>query len=154
MYGQRTEEKIRIASKKMGGIKIILLDEFYGIRLPDEALLGYFRSWANQRLSKERVIEQNQFFNRYALELFFLFNKLIPIKWAAARLGMTKESFKSLLKMLEEKVLIISRARNFTDQLIEEVTIRNMPNLFPELSGTVFEDNNSYCEEFHKMGFD
>ncbi len=127
-----------------------LLADLYGIRLPDEALLGMFRAWAG-RFKRMKVVEQkNQHYDRHALERCFQFHRLLPVRWAAARLGMERDSFEELLETLEQRSLIIRNIRNFTDQLVEESQVRDLIRLFPGLSDTGFSDHNDYCRNLHQ----
>jgi len=127
-----------------------LLTDLYGIRLPDESLLGMFRAWAG-RFRRMKVVEQNNhLYDRHALERCFQFHRLLPVKWGAARLGMERDSFVELLEILDQRSLIIRNVGNFTDQLIEESLIRDMSKLFPGLPNTVFGDHSDYCRNLHQ----
>ena len=124
-----------------------LLDELYGIHLPDEALIGRFRSWAARFRQNKTVAKRNHAYDRHALEGYFQFNKLLPLKWAAARLGMEQESFENLLNVLGEQSLIM---RDVTDQTVHEIVVRDIHKFFPALSYKVFSDHNDFCRNLHK----
>jgi len=124
-----------------------LLAELYGIHLPDEALIGRFRSWAARFRRNRTVAKKNHTYDRHALEGYFQFNKLLPVKWAAARLGMEQDSFDDLLNILGEQSLIV---RDVTEQTVHEIFVRDMHKFFTALSYTVFSDHNDFCRNLHK----
>lgn len=131
-----------------------LIEEHYG-GLPSKELRGRFRVWARNRLRPIEV-ERPGKIDRYAFETYLQSAKLVPVKWAAATLGMTDSS---LLNVLGE---IANRGMNprgalgddqltNEDRLVDEVVLRDFRKLFPALQYTYIADHNERCRVYHEV---
>jgi hypothetical protein len=125
-----------------------LLEEVYGIRLPDEALLGEVRRWA-QRLRRPRAVEREGRLDRTILENYFQSARRIPRKWAAVQLGMSVSSLGDLLGALEDRGLLDPTVTAVTDQLVDEAFVRDVRNYVPGLQNRLFADHNVACRSLH-----
>ncbi len=126
-----------------------LLNEVYGLRLPDDRLMGHFRTWAS-RLRHPRAVEQGGDVDRVALEIYFQRTQTLPLKWAAARLGMTPSSFEAVLAHMESENLLIRNTANFSKQTIDEGSIRDLHMVFPALQNRTFGSHDDWCERLHR----
>lgn len=125
-----------------------LLEAHHGVRLPDEKLLGAWRVWAGTR-RRPVLIQSDGLYDRYAFETFLQQEELLPVKWAAARLGMERSSFEEILAELEEKGRL-PETRDLGASVVDERLVRNFQTLFPALRSTLFSNHNSFCESLHE----
>lgn len=126
---------------------IELISQIYGLEFPDESLLGKFRAWA-QQLRRIRDVELPGSIDRHALETFFQTSKLIPEKWAAAKLGMADTSLHETLEELKNTGRI-PQVLNDTEQVIDENLIRGFYKYFASLRNVIFADHNDFCTKLH-----
>jgi hypothetical protein len=73
--------------------------------------------------------------------------KLLPMKLAAARLGMDADSLRSVEETLKPKGFYVASA--LSDQLAEEPKLRGIVQFFPELASTIFADHDDFCRSLH-----
>jgi len=121
----------------------------YGISRDDEALWGGFRAWPNTLRRPREVIRPDEI-NRHFFETFLQQSGLLPLKWAAARLGMQDDSFNELFEALRAKGRISEPDVFFTAQTVRESFIRSIHQIFPDLKHRVFGDYNSFCLSLHR----
>jgi hypothetical protein len=129
-----------------------LVRQLYGLDPEDGAVMGRVRSWAT-RLSAARALERPGAVNRYVLETFFQVAGLMPLAWAAARLGMDTVSFEKALAALVRKQEIDSRyidENGDAPRLIEASLIKTFYALFPALQSRIFSDHDDFCARLHK----
>lgn len=125
------------------------LVRYYGIQLPDDSFLGMFRAW-NAAFSPQRNFFSHDFFDRYALEKFFQYQKMMPMKWAAAALGMDTDSLLSTLNEMSNQGLITLNDFRAGDQFVREELIRTFYRRIPNLNATFFENHDDYCRQLHR----
>lgn len=126
-----------------------LIEDVYGLRLPDEQLLGRVRSWA-ARLRKPRPVEREGRIDRVLLENYFQWSRTLPNKWAAARLGMSQRSFEEVLARMEECGVFLRNTFDFSAQTVEESLIRDVRSYFPELQSRLFSDHDAWARAVHQ----
>lgn len=113
--------------------------------------MGRVRAWA-RRLSRNAEVERPGAVNRHVLENFFQIAGVIPLKWAAVRLGMEAASFDELLgKLVEGRVI---DERYYLDgnapKLIDTALIKSFYKLFPGLENRIFGDHDDLCSRMHR----
>ena len=126
-----------------------VLGFLYGIRKDDAALWGSFRSWSSRLRRPLKVLSPDQV-HRHAFESYLQRSGLLPIKQAAARLGMTKDSFENVLTVIEASDPLVASMQSFSRQLISESLLRSFHERFPKLRNTTFSSQDSYCSAIHK----
>ena len=75
------------------------LGALYGLSLTDDVLQRELPRWSRLRRPSQPVARGNEV-SRFALERFFLDEKLLPMRWAAAKLGMTAESLERAIEYI------------------------------------------------------
>ena len=129
------------------------LYDYYGIRL-DDLLDSKFKNELEFWILNDYSGRQNSFFesdsiNRILLELFLSEKKLLPIKFAAARLGMTKDSLLTVLGIMHEKKYLMKRDWNSelpeSQFVIKQEIIEKFWSYFPNLKYVAFRDHDNYC---------
>ena len=71
-----------------------------GIQQDDERLWGHFRSWG-LRARRPRVVQRPGEVYRHAFETYLQQEQLLPMRVAAARLGMSEASFDEVVARLD-----------------------------------------------------
>jgi hypothetical protein len=131
----------RLQSETADGI---LLEGLYGIRLGDAKTEGMWRVWR-----RKRILVPGGGVHRAALEWFFQDEGVLPLKWAAARVGTTVNGMTLLLdKMLERGFL--SRDPRVTDQLVDERVVRELTRHLPSLQDRIFGDHDDMCRSIQR----
>jgi hypothetical protein len=114
---------------------------FYGID-PDSKEVSDFIAWAPR--NTKRQPQDGRCINRVAWELYTNAYSVLPLRWAAARLGMTEESLSGLLAAIDEKGLTPRRYR--TGLLVDVEALRtDMLRSFPSLRGKLFRNHSAFC---------
>jgi hypothetical protein len=116
-----------------------LLGGLYGIRRGDSKTEGMWRVWR-----RKQIIVPGRGVHRAALEWFFQDEGLLPLKWAAARMGTTADGLTKLLEEMLEKGLL-SRDPRVTDQLVDERVVRDLTRHLPSLGDRIFGDHDDMC---------
>ncbi len=87
--------------------------------------------------------------NRYVLEGFFQARRMLPVKWAAARLGMKPTLLTAVLDRRTD--LPIPIRRNYIEYgcLVEEGLSEDLIRALPQLRFRTFSDHECFCERLH-----
>jgi len=87
--------------------------------------------------------------DRYLLEGFLQTRRLLPIKWAAARLGMNQPMLVSILDRRMD--LPTPLRKEYVDYgcLVEEGLSEDLIRALPQLRFRTFYDHESFCERLH-----
>jgi hypothetical protein len=85
--------------------------------------------------------------DRYVLEGFFQTQKLLPEKWAAARLGMKPEMLKNILGRLTELPTPLRKTYVYYSCLVDEGLSEGLVRSLPQLRFRTFYDQESFCEQ-------
>jgi len=136
----------RIACLRDKWIDETTLRFLYGIALNNDLLMKGFESWSKLHnldgLSDSRV-------NRHAFELYFQNKNILPIKFASARIGMTTDSFNSVVIKLKERGDI---SINYVSSgIVQEYFLKDLRNYFPSISNKLFFDEVHYLSALHKL---
>lgn len=135
-------------------VPFYILTKLYGILREDQALFGAFRSWANlfwpqgvvDIMSNDYCGKNDIQINRYAFETFLQQSNILPIKIAAAHLGMSTFSFTNVLDKLQT-LGIINLSQQISPQVISAST---MGIILRWATGyKSYNDHNSACIEIH-----
>lgn len=128
------------------------IEEHYGIRFPAGRLMGSFRAWGQNR-TRLLEVERPGKYHRHAFESYLQAAQWIPMKWAAARLGMTQSSFEEVVAVMLEKGLdvhgVLAIDGRLDPQLIREVAIQKFRDHFPALQNLSVVEYQIYCELLH-----
>jgi len=127
-----------------------VIKQLYNIDLAIDKNLKNFLEWSlENRKSREIIKPTRNEVNRHALETFLQRSELLPIKIAAAHLGMTNNSFIELLDVIKDGGLISLKTEHYSPQVVSESFIRTLPSLLPNLKHKVFGDHDNYCKNLH-----
>lgn len=144
-------QRWRLEQLQKEACSIELAEELFGLDLRhDNALLGRFRAWASRFWRGEPVVRSTSI-NRHALESFFQFSGLVPVKWAAAEVGMEQSSFVATLQALQGDGLPVPMSSISSEQVVEERLVRDLHKWFPALSHVLFVNHSAYCARLHEV---
>lgn len=126
-----------------------LLKILYGLQV-DEDWLGLWRSWARKQ-PIEKTDKKGRLYDRHRLETFFQQEQLVPVQLGALRLGMTDESLREILRVLQERGLSVRPpyVGLASEQLVDENLIKGFSGLLAATRFRTFSDINSYCRRIH-----
>ncbi len=127
-----------------------VIELLHGIQREDDALWGAFRAWSLSLRRSKEVMRPDDFINRHLFETFLQRSALLPIRLAAARLGMETDSFIELIDTLETKGRIKKETELLSSQIVSESFVRSISDLFPDLKHQVFSNYNRYCTILHR----
>lgn len=82
--------------------------------------------------------------HRAALEWFFQDEGVLPLKWAAARVGTTVDGLTLLLNRMLERGFL-ARDPRVTDQLVDERVVRDLTRHLRLLQDRTFGDHDDMC---------
>lgn len=88
--------------------------------------------------------------DRYALEGFLQARRLLPIKWAAARLGMNEEMLRTIVDRRLDLPTPLRREYIEYGCLIDEGLSDDLVRAIPDLRFRTFYDHESFCERLHE----
>lgn len=126
-----------------------LIDELYGLgAIPAEDVMGRYRAW--WRRLRGVVGEREDRIDRFWLETFFQRNKLLPRKWAAARLGMSERSFEEVLDRLDLDGVVSRTEVEPLSFLINEPRISLFHELFEATRMRLFSSHDDRCRQIHR----
>ncbi len=126
-----------------------LIDALYGLGVvPAEEVMGRYRAW--WRRLQGVVGEREDRIDRFWLETFFQRNKLLPRKWAAARLGMTARSFEQVLDRLDLEGVVARTEVEPLSFLVNEPQIRGFHDLFEATRMRLFSSHDDRCRRIHE----
>jgi hypothetical protein len=150
------EQVARLAALRGSYVNQAFLEDFYGLQ-PDSALMGAFRAWAARYRRREAAEKPSGEVHRHAIETFFQTERLLPMRWAAARVGMTQRSLEEVLTQIRADDPFLPKGPS--EQLIPEQLLGNLSSYFPALRNRLFSDHHDFCRELHEailttMGLD
>lgn len=134
------------AQKHENWIDDSLLRTIYGLRL-GSPFESDFRRWS-RLLRRPLDVIKGDHVNRFALEYYFQKQKLLPSKWAAARLGMTQDSLEDALQAAARDR--ISTTFRTGDDLLPQDLDQIWIQILPPLQSTIFSSHNSFCRKLHE----
>jgi DNA-binding Lrp family transcriptional regulator len=130
-----------------------LLHGLLGIDLAaDTRLMGTFRVWSDRFLGEpvvERSTGTERLFDRHAFETFLQQNGLVSHKWAAAQLGLHRETLAQVVDRLEGRGIVPGLGSEVSGQLVRERGAASLYRLFPALRHKVFASHSSMCRALH-----
>lgn len=118
--------------------------DLYGIDLRDEPTLV---EAANRRGRIKEVPPDK--IDRYGLEGYFQQFRVLPTKWAAARLGMNQKSFEDMRVALQKQGQPVPKVAESRDSLVMLDFIENIRAFFPYLKRHTYGDHTSFCKALH-----
>ncbi len=156
MEEQRYTHMLNCLPEAWAPYDVLLL--LYGVERDDSVLWGDFLSWS-KRLRQPREVVRSESVNRHDFETFMQQNSLLSLKIAAARLGMTRNSFVSLLVSIENAGGVTFPIRGISSEVVFETILRSIREYFPELRHGIFGGHTNYCVSLHrainsKFGFE
>jgi hypothetical protein len=99
MNGDDFHERVEVARQRR--CSFAFMRAYFGLDLAsDRALRRDFEFWMRQRRDDEPLKDATV--DRWWFEKFLQDRRLLPVKWAALRLGMTHRSFDELRRKLEQ----------------------------------------------------
>ncbi|WP_437671984.1 hypothetical protein [Sorangium sp. So ce131] len=126
-----------------------LIDALYGLgAVPADDVMGRYRAW--WRRLRGVIGEHEGRIDRFWLETFFQRNKLLPRKWAAARLGMTERSFEDVLGRLDLEGVVTRTEVEPLSVLVNEPQIRIFHELFEATQMRIFTSHDDRCRRVHE----
>jgi hypothetical protein len=126
-----------------------LIDALYGLgAVPSEEVMGRYRAW--WRRLRGVVGEREDRIDRFLLETFFQRTKLLPRKWAAARLGMTARSFEDVLDRLDLEQVVARTEIEPVSFLVHEGQIRDFHEFFEATRMRTFSSHGDRCRRVHE----
>jgi hypothetical protein len=124
-----------------------VVEEMYGLELPGSSLAARFEAWAERHYERDApVFDDNGNVHRWRLETFLQQQSLLPVEWAAARLGMTDSSFLELAETLIDEHLL---DWDIDKQVVRENDVDGIRDHFDELKWQTFEGIQSFCSTLH-----
>jgi hypothetical protein len=138
----------RIAQLRNDWIHESTLAAMYGLALTETALQRDFIRWGRLQRRPRDIVRGNEV-SRFALESFFQQQKKLPIKWAAAKLGMTVASLEIAIIALESSGRV-DAVRADSENLVPEAIDRIFVQALPPLQNTIFSNHDRFCESLHK----
>jgi hypothetical protein len=138
----------RIAQLRNDWIDESTLSEMYGLALTERALGSDFIRWGRLQRRPRDVVRGDQV-SRFALEHFFQQQKVLPIKWAAAKLGMTRSSLETAMIALEESGRV-NAVRAGSENLVPEDIDRVFIQALPSLQNRIFANHDKFCGRLHE----
>ncbi len=142
------EQRKRLDALRQDFCSDELADALYGIGDPPaDDLMGRFRVWCGQM---GVIGQQPGKIARAWLETFFQRSKLLPRRWAAARLGMTERSFRDATRALIRASLLTEGEVEPLSGAVSEAIVRGFRDFFPRLARKSFADHDSACRHIHE----
>ncbi len=125
-----------------------LIRRLYGLEFrEDDSLTERIKAWAERHYDREASVFGDEGIHRWRLETFLQNEKLLPVKWAGAKLGMTRESFQDLAERLIDEHLLDWDADR---QVIRKDDVEGIRDNFESLKHRLFGDHRNYCEVLHE----
>jgi hypothetical protein len=124
-----------------------LIRKLYGIELGEaESLIDRIEAWADRHYSHEAPVFDGEQVHRWRLETFLQDEKLLPVKWAGARLGMSEDSFRELARQLVGEHLLDWEPER---QVIRKDDVEGIRDNFETLRHQVFDSHQRFCSHLH-----
>lgn len=127
-----------------------LMAELYGIASYDARLTDAIVSWGRRFQIKPEDITNGTAINRHYLELFFQKTKILPLKLAAARLGMNEDSLTNVATRLEINRNDLDISISPQEGYINDLFIRDIRTFFTSLRSTIFYSHSDMCDQLHQ----
>jgi hypothetical protein len=122
------------------------LCDLFGIAWPpDGEFTAEYLAWATQRSFHDRCGDPLR--SRWVAEWFLSDNRLEPIRWAAARMGMQPESLAEILPLLPKAGL--RRKYDLYAGVIDKTLSDDLVRSLRGLRFRTFGTHNSYCTTLH-----
>ena len=126
--------------------------KFYGVGFPLQVnrTQGKIVAWKNRFHPNEDLFKDPQLVNCFLLERYFQWAEIIPVKWAAVRLGMTKDSFEAVLARMNDLSILDFTLQ--TQQFVSKRMIENFRTFFPSSyfhRGEEHNEHNDFCAQLH-----
>ncbi len=142
------KEKKRFAMLSAGpGADLDYISDYYGLSWPlSGAYAGAFESF--MRTAPKGRKPQGKLISRIDIEAFMVLNDLSPMKWAAARMGISAGSLGEVLKKIHNIGMLPSRydvGDGFIADSMQDDLIRHLPGI----RFRVFNDNTDFCRRLH-----
>lgn len=143
----------RLQSAQQRRCSFDFVQDYFGLKLAtDAALCRDFEFWMGQR--RDQKAFEDESVDRWWLEKFLQDRRLMPVKWAALRLGMTQASLVELRQRLEHTgpLLVYHRSddligSSFEDDLFGQFRRRSRPM---SLNGEDPLHHNNECRRIHE----
>jgi hypothetical protein len=134
--------EVKTAIRRLESVAVddAILEGLYGIRLPEGKTEAMWRAWRRGPIIEESTGKVR----RAALEWFFQDESVLPLKWAAARIGTTSEGLTKLLQRLTQKGILVREVQP-SPLLVEEKAIRDFARYFTSLKDRLFYDHSDFC---------
>jgi hypothetical protein len=88
--------------------------------------------------------------DRYVLEGFFGASGVLPLRWAAARMGLQPPMLQRIIQHLDELPLPRAKRYLYFECLVDKDLSEDMVRYLPELRFRTFSDHESFCRQLHK----
>jgi len=141
-----SEEEARFHQLQQSWCPAKLIEEIYGLDLRSGKLRDYFERQSSL-LKRPEILRDTQV-HRYHFETTLQANQLVPRKWAAAKLGMTEASFRTMYSYLETNGLLSTF--HIIPELINKYFDDEITQLFNELRFTTFANHTAFCTKIHE----
>lgn len=125
-----------------------LFSDLYGLEFDEDDLQARVEAWAGRHYDDEVEVFRGEQVHRWRLETFLQNEKLLPVKWAGARLGMTEKSFRNLAEQFIDEHLLDWEADR---EVIREADVNGLRDNFSDLKNSLFGSHGGYCEKLHKV---
>lgn len=143
------KQRTRLAELRNRFASYTLIDALYGLgAVPAEDVMARYRAW--WRRLRGVVGEREDRIDRFWLETFFQRSKLLPRKWAAARLGMTERSFEEIVDRLDLEGVLNRTEIEPLSILVNEPQIRVFHELFEPTRMRLFTSHDARCRGIHE----
>jgi len=124
----------------------LLIRDLYGLEIERLGNLRRdFESWAAFHRRGEAILHEQV--HRYLFETFLQNSRLLPRKWAAARVGMEEASLEQVLTCLRGRGLLWPA--HSTLELVSEAIDTELISLFDEFRFRTFSSHNDFCSRLH-----
>lgn len=137
----------RIAQLRNDWIDESTLAAMYGLTLTESWQRDFIR-WGRLQRRPRDTIRGNEV-SRFALENFFQQQKKLPVKWAAAKLGMTALSLESAITALESSGRV-DAVRAGSEKFVPENIDQTLIQALPPLQNRIFGNHDNFCGRLHE----
>jgi hypothetical protein len=138
----------RLADLRSDWIDESTLKAIYGLDLTNQAFERDLIRW-DRLLRRPRDVLKEGKIRRFALETYFQHKKLMPARWAGARIGMDNHSFDEIIQVVEERGL--SEEFRTNTGLVSEAIDRLLIQILPPLQNRIFSDHDNFCRRLHEV---
>ncbi len=147
MTAEEVQEKLKRLSARYCDYQLIA--DMYGPEVAVGWVHGQWRAFLfRQGFSQPPEALAGETYDRHSLENFFQKEEVLPVRWAAVRLGMHQDSLLEVLEFLSQSGRMPPWYA--ASQLVQERLVKEMHRLFPELQWKVFSGHTSRCRAIHE----